>query len=797
MSRFRFELLALTLFSLATHFVGYLDYPPGIGGDSARLAIHALDFLRRGVWPFYVYHLEAPNPLIIFLQAPLFAAFGFNRVVLRGVAVFASALASPAAYVACRELFPEQTFARRAGLMAAIGLALSPFFQVFARNGTEHLLLPVMELITVAWLWRGLRSGRWIEFALAGLVLGLSQYSYIVARGFAVALAGGCLVALFADRRLFSRWRGLVSMAVIAIVVIIPQLMLFTTAPHTFAARTQQSAGQLVFSLPDPLRLIVTKLLYQLLMLGWEWDTGYNPFSGRPLLHPVFIVGLLIAVIVAVRASAAHKFLIALTALMFVPDLITYEGLSPSATRISSAVPFVFMLAAVGCAVLWEWLARRSRYGWLVFALALSASVESQWDFHHRVIPLAMQAEGLEWRASLVEVAEADYINAHLDSPILISSSEYQRVALAFLLADHFPDRASGVILPLSDGEAVTVIIPAAPDRPTTDGPPAGYIPDQWVVLKQGTAYFFPPLPGGVQLLGSPRVIPASNGVAAAIVYPARWTGTQPTVTPVSIASFADRLELVGYHATELAPGQPVMVTLYWRRRQSLPADVQLFTQILDRNGNAIAAIHDWPLHGVYRVRAWQQDEVMPLSYTLNIPPDASPGPYRLIAGVFDILGHDRVPLQTGEDVATVATLKLPLPAANAQPAQLFSAKFGDTIQLSGYTLTPAADGLHLDLFWQATATPDFDYTVFVHVVNANGEIVAQSDSQPLNGQYPTSIWSPGEIVVDERFIRLVPGTHQIFVGLYRWDTGERLPAVMDGERAAEDRVLLQEIVIR
>jgi hypothetical protein len=86
---------------------------------------------------------------------------------------------------------------------------------------------------------------------------------------------------------------------------------------------------------------------------------------------------------------------------------------------------------------------------------------------------------------------------------------------------------------------------------------------------------------------------------------------------------------------------------------------------------------------------------------------------------------------------------------------------------------------------------------VFVHVVNANGEIVAQSDSQPLNGQYPTSIWSPGEIVVDERFIRLVPGTHRIFVGLYRWDTGERLPAVVDGERAADDRLLLQEIVIR
>jgi len=133
--------------------------------------------------------------------------------------------------------------------------------------------------------------------------------------------------------------------------------------------------------------------------------------------------------------------------------------------------------------------------------------------------------------------------------------------------------------------------------------------------------------------------------------------------------------------------------------------------------------------------------------------------------------------------------LKIPLPPPMSQPAYSLGAQFGESIRLDGYTLEAKADGLQLTLYWQATAAPDFDYTTFVHIVDADGNIAAQSDSQPRGGQYPTSIWVEGEIVEDERFISVPPGEYQVYIGLYRWDTGERLPAVMSGERLAEDRV--------
>ncbi len=792
---------ALFALGLAAHFSRLLSSPPGINPDSSRISLYTLDFLQRNVWPFYVFQHFAPTPLISYLQAPVFIVFGFTLAAQRGLTAFFAALAVPATYLAGREMFDDcgPPTARRAGLAAALGLALFPFWTMMSRHGLELTLVPVLELMAVASLWRGLRAGQWPNFLLAGIAIGVSQYAYITARFFPVALAGACVAAFIANRSLLARWRGVALAALTSFVIVLPQLALFIRAPYTFFSRTQQSAGQFIFSLPNPGAVFTAKLLNQLLMLGWRWDTGFNLFSGRPWLNPVLLFCFLAAVATALLSQRpSHKFALTIAALLLVPDLITYEGLTPSASRTMGAMPFVFILAGLGGALAWQWAKRVARFAspyiaQLVLAAVLLAGVETQWDFTARVMPQVNAMAGLEWKVSLVELAEAEAIAAHPDSPILITASEYRRVPLAFLLAQHFPNRAGGLTAPLSLGEDVIVIEPAEPERPTSEGLPAGYHPDEWVLLKNGTAYFLPPLSGGLDRVATPQSIIAGNGLPVATLTQARWLAPPLSITPAS-ASFANGLDLVGYQAGSLSPGQPLTVTLYWQPRQRIAAETQLFTQMLDRNGNAIAAIHDWPLNGVYRVSAWRPGEVVPLSYALMIPSDAMPGPYHLITGVFDIIHQNRIHLLTGEDVATVATLKIPLPPTTSQPAQILSADFGDAIHLLGCTLNATVSEMQLSLFWQASRPLEADYTVFVHLVDANGNIAAQSDSQPLNGQYPTSIWAAGETVVDERVIPVTPGTYQIFIGLYRLETGERLPAILNGERAIDDQILIGEM---
>ncbi|RME79137.1 MAG: hypothetical protein D6784_01210 [Chloroflexi bacterium] len=126
------------------------------------------------------------------------------------------------------------------------------------------------------------------------------------------------------------------------------------------------------------------------------------------------------------------------------------------------------------------------------------------------------------------------------------------------------------------------------------------------------------------------------------------------------------------------------------------------------------------------------------------------------------------------------------------RPDHPLDARLGDTIRLEGYTLTrsPSPPALHLTLFWRPTASIDTDYTKFIHLRNADGVTVAQHDSQPLGGLYPTSRWQAGETVIDPVVIPLPPdlppGQYRIFTGLYRLDTLERLPVTNDtsGENA-------------
>lgn len=73
-------------------------------------------------------------------------------------------------------------------------------------------------------------------------------------------------------------------------------------------------------------------------------------------------------------------------------------------------------------------------------------------------------------------------------------------------------------------------------------------------------------------------------------------------------------------------------------------------------------------------------------------------------------------------------------------------------------------------MWWKAAERPTGDYSVFVQLLGPDG-LVAQYDSQPRAGSYPTSWWDQGE-TVEDRF-RLVipdqarPGAYRLIAGMY------------------------------
>jgi len=131
---------------------------------------------------------------------------------------------------------------------------------------------------------------------------------------------------------------------------------------------------------------------------------------------------------------------------------------------------------------------------------------------------------------------------------------------------------------------------------------------------------------------------------------------------------------------------------------------------------------------------------------------------------------------QTNAGAARVSRFIAPLNATGS--TQSSSAVFNDEIKLDGFQLSQTVlkpgDGLCVELKWQALKQPSADSTVFVHVINAAGQLVAQNDMQPQSGFAPTSQWKPGAAITDRHGLilpaTLAPGDYTVRVGLYRSD---------------------------
>jgi len=121
------------------------------------------------------------------------------------------------------------------------------------------------------------------------------------------------------------------------------------------------------------------------------------------------------------------------------------------------------------------------------------------------------------------------------------------------------------------------------------------------------------------------------------------------------------------------------------------------------------------------------------------------------------------------------------LPPLDGRP----EATFGDAIAFLGYTLEQeeALPGQQaaVTLYWKCLRAMDEDHSVFVHLLDANEVMIAQRDMYPGQGTYPTSLWSPGEILAD-RFVLVLPETALTpnvavwEVGFYLLESGTRLP---------------------
>ncbi|GJM40394.1 MAG: hypothetical protein DHS20C20_06760 [Ardenticatenaceae bacterium] len=137
----------------------------------------------------------------------------------------------------------------------------------------------------------------------------------------------------------------------------------------------------------------------------------------------------------------------------------------------------------------------------------------------------------------------------------------------------------------------------------------------------------------------------------------------------------------------------------------------------------------------------------------------------------------------------TAVSQSIPMSQINISQTS-WPVQWDDKILLNRYEVEPMPSSLDVTFQWEALASMDISYKIFLHVYDLeNNELVSQSDFYPLDWTYFTNQWQVGEIIEDSISIPLQtipPGSYQLILGFYNEENGERLPI-----NNSDDSVLL------
>ncbi len=544
---------------------------------------------------------------------------------------------------------------------------------------------------------------------------------------------------------------------------------------------------------------------------------GYPGLS--PLLAPFLLIGLLVTL--RRWRDLFYRLILLWWLIGLLPSLIAIEA--PHPLRLIAALIPTAILVALGSLHLALWLSSRTLSPPRLTFYALRFTLYASLLLILLPVPFLFRAYFIDWTRlqstqgaynyGAVAIRETIRELPTAETPVYIPDIRFNDTPLLFYLSGAFRRQAE---LTPSPADQAWVVAPVEQENRST-----------WLRLYRGEMTLIPPLTGAGQrliqtALSGPetRPVEALSGETVAHVAPladdpARFV--QQPADPVEAVFGPARLTGLTYPERLDPAADTIPVTLFWEAVEPMTDDYEVILQLVDDSRRSWGDGSGRPTGWVYPTSFWRPglDEVATRQNIITEAETLPPGRYWLAVALFDPARNRRLPLTAGQsdspDTFFAGPLKVPLPPPEpAQTAALTppesNVTFGQTIHLTGLTVEPttiaAGDTITLNLLWRATSRPDRDYTIFIHLLDTEGNLVAGNDSQPLNGGYPTSIWSGGERLLDPHMLptpaALPPGQYRLALGWYHQPSGERLPLHVAGQPPGDDErfILPQPITV-
>ncbi len=778
--------------------------PPGTKYDTASSGVYALNVVFNGSRPFYINPSGAPEPLMVYLQALAISLFGVDVFALRFLSAAVGIIVVALLYAFARDITRDN----RVALIAAFALAVAVEPTHVTRTGLRATLVPLFEMAWLLLFWRGWRTGRLGPFLSAGAILGLGFYTYLATLFVPVVAAGLWLHQfLFARADWRARLRPMGIMVAAAFVLVIPRLIFQVRFPQ---AAVQRAAQVSILQNPEVQTLgmvgaLGKHLIDEVSLFGIAWQGELYNVLHRPLLDPFLFLCFLVGLVVTLAHYKRVEYAWAPLALvvMLLPDILGGSEVSPNELRTIGVIPPTYFLVGLGSVACLDWASRAQRLRSVVLVLivlALGTGTIVGWrDYWGDYAAAALKGPDADYNRT--EMAEAQWITQQRE-PVILPLNEYARSPVHFLTGERaaylqsaFNVGSSPQMRPLP--AHAWVLLPLDETRPRTEG--KDYVPDPvaFVRIDDVTVSILPPAQKDVGAILAQREpteeIRDSLGSLVALAFwvddPSSLFEFQaPALQPV-LAQLSQGISLVAaaVSPSDMEPGSSVDVSLFWRAEHPVSDDEIIFVHVLDVHQDTVVGADIIPALGAYPTYLWKPGELVATHHVLKLPTDTDPGEYSVEVGMYNILNESRLDVwdvahETMDSRLVVGTFDVSAPKTTAVPQHIQTARFARAIRLLGWDApTRAKPGapVPISFYWQSLSRVSKDYTIYVHLLDEKGSIVAQADHQPLGGQYPTSLWQVGDQVHDP-FVLLLPpdlpiGAYRIEIGWYNLQTGTRL----------------------
>ncbi len=748
----------VVLLAAALRLIALDRIPPGLFYDEAANGIDALHVLA-GAHPVFFTGNQGREPLLIYLQAATFALIGPSPLALHIPTAMIGILTVAATYATFRAFFGQ-----RVGLIAAFLLAVSYWHLSLSRLAFRAVAVPLFATAATFWCWKGLHTGRARHFAMSGVFLGLGIYTYIPSRLAPILFALWILGFL-----LLRSWRkqmpGGVLPSGIAVGVVLFALTVFPIGryfyyhPADFISRINAERQ----TQPNVSTLDGFVASVRALAVAGDPNPRHN-LPGRPFLDPWVTVAAALGIVLATRRwrDGASLFVLGWSAAMLAPAGLSQEPWH--ALRLVGELPFVLGLAALG----FDWLARLRLKGnqpigliLLILPLTLSALLTTRDYF---VVWANSPATYDAFEGSALHTLSLLH-QAPADATVFATSDVYGGTPIPLGLVPGVASRAR-----FFDGRD-TFVTPADDRRPVYYAYARTFLPDGGIPAADHLALVTVSRDPSGQVDGQLlRMLPPLS---------------PPVPARLADASIGSAIRITGNDVQPVVrPGDRLHFALYWTVVGRLPAgDWNFFAHLVERGSQRLLG-QDY--NQGFAPEQWRNGDRVVLTFSIPVPADAPATVADVAVGIFNQTTGQRLPLTdpSGRPAGTAlicGPVRIDRPSVIAPAAHPLNVRFGPSIVLLGYDLDHTSAGdLRLGLHWTEDQTVDRDYTIFVHLVDSQGHIIAGADGEPGQGFFPTSTWRPGEEVLDVHQIHLSanppPGSH-LEVGLYLLATGERLPA--------------------